>query len=544
MKNGSQISFIHHPMFTKLNHFSTFWIAALAALAFGCILFKFYEPHWFTNDDIGMSMIIHGYGISSFGSPSTWFSNVLWGHLIQLIPSFFGIWGYTIATYCVLFSSNIIFLWSLLRANFGLLGSLILVEFIIMLNPLLFPQFTINAGMFAISAVLMIMAYDQSNKLIHLILGFICAAIAFLIRAPEFLLVSAAASTLLPWKILLRKPVQIACVLFVLFTIFAYMFDKINYSGDEWRDFKNLNIPRTYFTDFGAGSHVRAHPDILKKHNVSINDIDLVLSFFFVDANVANHEKLQSIINESGFVKKQLLNFRDGLRTIIKFVTNLSFLPLLVIGILGFMVSPSWRLLLLWVASIMGVFVVGLTGRGVDNIIHVVTPLAVLLSLAPFALAQIKRIILKRVVMVVLFAIGIFNFNLIAAKANQAENDTKMSLNTYRNFPSSSTVVWGGAFPYVDIYLPFTKINSKQYSYQLYSLGVFSVAPNTRSFYEDKALNGMIHKLRSKEGVPILLNDSLVKLMDNYCSEHFSGTLNILSREDYGFVSLHRLRCN
>ena len=38
-------------------------------------------------------MIAHGYGIATVGSANILFSNVLWGHLVQLIPEINGVLG-------------------------------------------------------------------------------------------------------------------------------------------------------------------------------------------------------------------------------------------------------------------------------------------------------------------------------------------------------------------------------------------------------------------------------------------------------------------
>ena len=79
------------------------------------------DPHWETNDDVGMSMVAHGYGIAAFGSPQIMFSNVLWGYVIRSIPSVGGVLGYSLATMAALFVSAVAIHFFLLRLNAGFL---------------------------------------------------------------------------------------------------------------------------------------------------------------------------------------------------------------------------------------------------------------------------------------------------------------------------------------------------------------------------------------------------------------------------------------
>jgi hypothetical protein len=53
------------------------------------------EPIWETNDDVQLSMIAHGYGVVTTGSPKLVFSNVLWGYVIRSIPEINGTLGYS-----------------------------------------------------------------------------------------------------------------------------------------------------------------------------------------------------------------------------------------------------------------------------------------------------------------------------------------------------------------------------------------------------------------------------------------------------------------
>jgi hypothetical protein len=56
-----------------------------------------------TNDDVGMAMRAHGFGGFATGTPFLQWGNIVWGIFVHNMPSAFGIHGYSIATYLVLF---------------------------------------------------------------------------------------------------------------------------------------------------------------------------------------------------------------------------------------------------------------------------------------------------------------------------------------------------------------------------------------------------------------------------------------------------------
>lgn len=82
----------------------------------------FFEPRWETNDDVGMSMVAHGYGIAAIGSPNLIFSNVVWGYLVRLIPQIDGVLGYSVVTIGVLVIVGTVLLHALRKIIFRLAG--------------------------------------------------------------------------------------------------------------------------------------------------------------------------------------------------------------------------------------------------------------------------------------------------------------------------------------------------------------------------------------------------------------------------------------
>lgn len=91
-------------------------------------------------------MVAHGYGIAAIGSPNLIFSNVVWGYLVRLIPQIDGVLGYSVVTIGVLVIVGTVLLHALRKLSFGWLVSLS-VLILLLARPVLFPQFTINAGL-------------------------------------------------------------------------------------------------------------------------------------------------------------------------------------------------------------------------------------------------------------------------------------------------------------------------------------------------------------------------------------------------------------
>ena len=83
----------------------------------------------------------------------------------------------------------------------------------------------------------------------------------------------------------------------------AAILDARKYQWKELEPFNQLNSARAAFTDFGANEELKQHPDILKRHGFSINDVALVSTWFFVDARIAGPNLLRSMLSGLGFCR-------------------------------------------------------------------------------------------------------------------------------------------------------------------------------------------------------------------------------------------------
>lgn len=289
------------------------------AAIFVLLLCLFFAPRWETNDDVAMSMVAHGYGLAAVGSPNLIFSNVLWGYLVRAIPEINGVLGYSIATLSVLITVGTVVIYGLFRIGLGYVACLSALV-LILVRPVLFPQFTINAGLLLVGTIICWQLYAQQNDRRALVAGCLLAFLSYLVRSQEFLLILFVALPWLPWRaLLLHRSAKIALLALVSAIAVSEVIDHQAYQGDEWKAYNELNPVRAPFTDYGAGRHLELRPDILERHGYSINDIDLISSWFFVDSDVANPHDLQAMLTELGPLPTQgnaLTNAWAGVQTL------------------------------------------------------------------------------------------------------------------------------------------------------------------------------------------------------------------------------------
>lgn len=115
-------------------------------------------------------MVAHGYGIAAVDMPNLVFSNVIWGYLVRVIPQINGVLGYSIAAIAVLVIVGTIILYALRQLGFGWLVSLSVLT-LLLVRPVLFPQFTINAGLLTVGAIVCWHLYGQQENRLVLLTG-------------------------------------------------------------------------------------------------------------------------------------------------------------------------------------------------------------------------------------------------------------------------------------------------------------------------------------------------------------------------------------
>lgn len=513
--------------------------AAMAVSALSvALLYQYVDPRWMTNDDIAMSMVAHGYGLTDSGSPNLFFSNVLWGYLVRAIPTVNGMLGYSIATVSALVIAGSTILFVLWRLGTGFWISLLIFA-LIMVRPALFPQFTINAGLLSLAAIACWRLYALNRSWQALAAGCALLLLGFLERNHEALIVLILGLPLLPWRTLARlRPWRPALVVLAAILVCATWFDKKPYEGAEWASFNALNLPRAAFTDFGAMDSLRKRPDILARYGYTHNDLDLLRHWFFVDPTIADPEKLNAMLRDLGPLPVQSGSL-DKAWLGVQMLWYPDFVPLLVLAALLGIAYRSRRAAITWALCVSAVFFLGLAGR--PGILHVYYPLLATLLLAPLLAASPSRRTGPGLAAAIAVTCAL-NAGIVLSQATAMAAGARELRADLAGFPQETVVIWGSNYPYEAMF-GVLKIEPAAWNSRFYGLGVFTLAPFTVSYAEQHAGRGLPERLQSQEGIPILASDVYIARLATYCAERHHGQLRTLAVQQYGPLTLSRQQC-
>jgi hypothetical protein len=503
-----------------------------------CLLFS---PQWETNDDVGMSMVAHGYGIAAKGSPNLIFSNVLWGHLVRSIPSIGGVLGYSLATLGIFIVVGVATLFTLVRTGAGLVtasGVLLLL----LVRPVLFPQFTLNAGLLMVAAFASWQLAARGGGTPVFAAGCALALGSYLVRDQEGLLVLIVASPMLPWKFLAANRSAKVCVALLALAVgSAAWVNHRAYQGHDWRAFESLNAARVPYTDFGAVPLLKRRPDILRLHGYSSNDLDLVGRWFFVDPQIADPKSLNAMIDDLGplpSARHALSNAWQGVQAL----WNPRLLVPLLVALLLFACIPSWPVAVSWLLCVAAIAMIGASGRPVAALPRVYEPLVDLLVIAALVRDRIDGW-RHRLAAGAILAAASFNTYGVCAVSKSREAAAQQVRRELAGFPHEPVMIWGGAFPFEEMY-PVLGASAEAMSYRLYGLGAFTLVPFSVPYAEREAGHGMVELLQSKAGVPVMASHDRIEYLKIYCSEHLHGHLVSISIQHFGRVRLDRFRCD
>jgi hypothetical protein len=497
-------------------------VSLVLSAGFVALLCLLFGSRWETNDDVAMSMIAHGYGIADYGSPNLIFSNVLWGLFVRVLPNLGGVLGYSIATLLSLVIAGAAMLYFLLRSGAGY-GVGLLVMAIVLARPVLFPQFTITAGLLTVASVLGLHVYARHGSLIDLALACFLGLLAFLIRRIEFALVFAIALPLLPWRKLLKsRPAWIAAAGLAVCLAGVTVFDTRSYAGPEWQEFQQRNPVRVAFTDFGAANRVLQHPDVMQRAGFSENDVRLVADFFFADPRLTDPASLRLLLGDLPIQVADWADLGSGL-------TGLSWLlkpPLLSLATMGIMLLIFFfrpGLLLAWVACLIVMFAFGAAGR--PGTARVYVPLLSMLIVIPCASTFHQSRWKYGAVGCALLGGCFFNGYQLAQEVPES-NALLLKARSPRFTASESVVVWGSSLPFQYIFPVFTR-EVDTHDTRIYGLGTATLAPVSVAWADERAGRGFSARLRSGTGIQLIADNHEQSLLDTYCNEHYGVPLRL-----------------
>ncbi|MDT6960361.1 hypothetical protein QTN24_02530 [Cupriavidus sp. SZY C1] len=514
-------------------------LAVGTAVALVFLLSAWFMPMWETNDDVGMSMIAHGYGFVAESSPNLIFSNVIWGRIVRAMPQFGGVVGYTVASTLVIVLAGAAILYFMMRLGVARLHAVLAVA-LIFLWPVLFPQFTLNAGLLAVAAVLGWRTFAETGEMSSLAVASLLGFFAYLIRDQEFWLVLAVGLPFLPWKALARqRAMQASVVLLAVMIGGAAYLNKAAYDTEAWKSFHAFNIARAPYTDFRAGVQVKGRPDVLARHGFSANDIDLVSDWFFVDPHLMDPAKLNGMLDDIKLHEWVQRGFGLGIESLRQLLVDQMW-PLLACACLIAFVSPSRVVIMLGVLVVAAVFALGAIGR--PGVTRVYYPLAAFLLVAAICALPARPARSRGIATLALVLAGAAALH--AAWPHQVEARSRVAQTRLQleGVPKGTLFVWGPAFPYEAAFTPFHGIPDAR-SVQIYPMGVSTLAPFSVAMQEEQAGRGFLARLTTEAGLNISMPYGRLERLRTYCREHLQSTLDDkVIHERPGFV-IHHVRC-
>ncbi|TYL84559.1 hypothetical protein [Bradyrhizobium cytisi] len=495
-------------------------MAAAISIAWVVLLCATFDPKWDTNDDVGMSMIAHGYGSVDYGSDLLLFSNVVWGLIVRSLPSIDDILGYSIATLLALTLAGSAVVYFLLRVSVRpiVAGLILTVAFT---RPILFPQFTETAGLLAIAGVLGLLAYDRHRSAFDLVLACCLAFLAYLVRDQELALVVAVALPLVPWrKLAASRAARIAAAGLAICMLAATVANVRAYSSPEWQTFRQQNLARAPLTDFGAAKFILERPDLMQRHGLSPNDIVLVSRWFFVDPHLSNPELLWALMREippRTALEKNLTSSVSDLSLLLG--PQLLTLTLLGAALLMILLQP--RLFVAWFICLAAFLAFTAAGRSPP--VRVCLPLLALLTIAAVTM-DIRVPRWRRLILFVTLLAGalVNTWNLVG---EAMASDRAVAQARQNRFVSPESIfVWGASLPYELVFPLFTR-ERDVHSTRIYGLGVLTLAPYSVPTADEARGQGFLIRLRSQAGIPLIANAYEESLLNTYCVEHYGAPL-------------------
>jgi hypothetical protein len=477
-------------------------------------------PFWETNDDVGMAMMADGYGFAAYPSPTVVFSNVLYGYALAALPQTGDISRYSFASIAL----NIVAIAFICRALILLTGSAVAgfaVSALSGLLPLTFPQFTMLAGMLTVAGLLQVSVYLRRRSISELPTAAILLFLGYLIRSQEFYLVVLLYLPFLPVQEAVSSwALRLLALGLAVLILTAILVDSAYYQRPEWHAFRELNLLRAPFTDFGLVPYVEAHPELLEGTNYSPNDVALLGSWWLIDPFGSDWKGLSLILSRvslPSFVSWNVDNAWPAVTSLFQPPFRYLLIPAVLATIFA---GANLRLSLGWLALIGIIVAVAVLGRGTVTRVYY-APVVLLLCLAAV------QVIPPLARWGLIAAIGVAGAVAIDGLAKQnaaiAREYASGRSDIARLDKSSVYVVWGSALQLEAMYPVLVPMKEAR-QLRLYGLGVTSLAPFALAHWRETP-GGLPGRLVSASPVPFFATKPQMDLLAIYCEERHSAKL-------------------
>lgn len=541
-----------------------FFVSLLAVASLSLL----FEPVWRTNDDVAMAMIAHGYGLAAEASPAIYFSNVIWGHIVQAIPSVQGVQGYAIATILLTLATaaSLLFVASKIGVHPVLAGLTVLIVYV---PHVVRPQFTMLAGLCATTGYLWLYYYfytssDSLKNIITPILAVFFLALCLIIRKEVFYMISILGMFFIAILICTRKRRDVISVSaknffrsqkkivggfgiltsFILFVAGSNYYNNFVFSEEQYQNFFDFESVRNNFTDFTFRAYFINHGlEALEEYNLTSTDIELMRNWFFEHVSQDN-EKLADVkrlVSEVSIVESlNLSSFHGALAQM--FRGDIAFLTLC--AFVFVVVLPSRQKwvpigLLLFFASLM--ICIGVVMRMPPTRVYVPG----LAFICLFSLAMARHTNRLRLIVAGSALLMVLTWQLSYTKIRNTSliERTEIVQQELSSLDMSELyVVWGANFPY-ELATPLLRTGPEIHQLRLYPLVSLTLMPYIQARWDREPNSNLLDALLSGRELKFFANDGSLDLLDTYFQQEYGVTCNAQKDHDLTVLSLYHVYC-
>lgn len=496
-------------------------------------------PFWMTNDDPGMAMAAHGFGVVSEGFPP-WLvhSNIIWGYLARSLPDVGGVLGYSMLSYLAIVAALTVLLKILLLQSAALIES-VLVLMLPGIWAILLPQYTVTAGLLTIAGVLSARQFADDGQKQWLLLAATCFGVACLIRYQMVGLIILLSLPLLPYRTLTDQRVQLTLLVVIVVCLIFWWVDELAYPEEVWASFDALNTARAAYTDYQAAFRLLNAENVLLAHHYSSNDAFLLNHWFFVDPHIADPVRMRALLDAMGPPQWNWQALSSGLDVVEHFPSTWAMLAAAIVMTLLFGTKHEW---LCWLLLLVVFLMLGVVGR--PAVLHIMMPAYSLVLFVSFSRYRpLQRSIRMSLLTALVCLSGLNLFYVVKVQQSKLDKlPDEESL--YRQVVEQGIVVWGDALSTDLVHRPL-QADLTIRTDNFFGLHQMTYMPAAYSNLVEHSGHGFIDQLLSADGLQLLSDPRFLPMLAVYCAEHHGRMLesNQSLGESLPKVLLWKTRC-
>ena len=496
------------------------------------IIWSNFPPIYFKNDDVIMSMLSGGYGQMYDKSNLIMNSNIILGHLSIYLPNFFGIVPYNYL--------NILFLsicFMFLGETINKITTKFLISLIVLLASSLFilirPTFTTIAGYLSVAAMLNIYLYNKNSEKKHLLYGFTLLLFASLIRDEMVIFFIIFTFVIIMQSIQKdsREVITYASIFSILF-VFTQIINRIPYNSDFLKQLKDFALVLDPIVNYNADRSILQKTELLLLNNYTINDINLIRNWYFLDLHMIDPSRLMNLLSEAGWRGRTInLDMSESITNSLNLITNYPLNIILLSSIILMIFSNrNYVLKVLWVLLLLSVILGALIGRQLDYVYYPIFTFLFILICINFDLSKPH---LKVLIISTSAVIGLSGLNAYQSATISIEETQK----SYQNMSADKIWVIGGGLPLELIY----PVLEKPIQGPEIIASDWAIFTPKSYFQKYNSQNNFVLDLKSQNGVNVVANNYHIPLIQIYCKEKFGSDLlktELLQNEVIGIKNL------